>query len=148
MGVHPGLGQGTAGQLRSAKVPFLRRIVSIDQTPHATVDQLEAILARADEVPDEMLDAATAEVHPGDPGIIIYTSGTRAHPKAALHKNSTPVVQTWRGAKALGLTPRDHLMSRFQYFWSGGYTMTLGGQRTEERRRGRGGGRTCGTRGV
>src|SRR3546814_14960313 len=79
--------------------------------PYTTLFRsLEAILARADEVPDEMLDAATAEVHPGDPGIIIYTSGTSANPKAVLHKNSTPVVQSWRWAKALGLTPDDKLM--------------------------------------
>src|SRR3546814_20191014 len=32
---HPELGQGPAGQLRSAKFPFLRPIASIDHTPHA-----------------------------------------------------------------------------------------------------------------
>src|SRR3546814_12956859 len=33
---HPELGQGTAGQLRSAQFPFLRRLVSTDHTPPAT----------------------------------------------------------------------------------------------------------------
>ena len=68
-----------------------------------------------------------AEVHPHDPGIIIYTSGTSAYPKAVLHTNGTPVIQSWRWAAALGLTVDDKLLSRFPYFWSGGFTMTLGG---------------------
>ena len=76
---------------------------------------------------DELLDAAMAEVHPHDPGIIIYTSGTSANPKGVLHANGTPVIQSWRWAKALGLTPDDKLLSRFPYFWSAGLTMTLGG---------------------
>ena len=68
-----------------------------------------------------------AEVHPRDPGIIIYTSGTSANPKGVLHTNGTPAIQSWRWGKALGLTPDDKLLSKFPYFWSAGLTMTLGG---------------------
>ena len=78
-------------------------------------------------MPDELLDAAMAEVHPRDPGIIIYTSGTSANPKGVLHANGTPVIQSWRWGKAMGLTPDDKLLSKFPYFWSAGLTMTLGG---------------------
>ena len=44
-----------------------------------------------------------------------------------LHTNGTPVIQSWRWAAAMGLTPDDKLLSRFPYFWSAGLTMTLGG---------------------
>ena len=64
---------------------------------------------------------------PGDPGIVIYTSGTSANPKAVLHANGTPIIQSWRWAEALGLTDDDTVLSRFPYFWSGGFAMTLGG---------------------
>jgi fatty-acyl-CoA synthase len=124
---HPDLAAGPPGQLRSPAFPFLRRIVSHGASPHDAVDAWDDIVARAGEVPDEILDAAMAQVHPRDAGIIIYTSGTSAHPKAVLHANGTPMIQSWRWAEALGLTPDDVVLSRFPYFWSGGFAMTLGG---------------------
>jgi fatty-acyl-CoA synthase len=124
---HPELAEGRPGQLRSASFPFLRRIVSLDATPHGTVEAWGDFVGRAGEVSDELLDAARSEVHPRDSGIIIYTSGTSAHPKAVLHANGTPVIQSKRWAQALGLTTDDVLLSRFPYFWSGGFAMTLGG---------------------
>ena len=124
---HPELAEGVAGQLWSTAFPFLRRIVSLNPAPQETVETWDDLLARAAEVPDELLDAAMAEVHPHDPGIIIYTSGTSANPKGVLHTTGTPVIQSWRWAEAMGLTPDDKLLSRFPYFWSAGFTMTLGG---------------------
>ena len=124
---HPELASGEPGQLRSTAFPFLRRIVSLDPSPHASVEPWDDLIGRADDVPEELLDTAMAEVHPRDPGIIIYTSGTSALPKGVLHANGTPVIQSWRWAKALGLTTDDKLLSKFPYFWSAGLTMTLGG---------------------
>jgi fatty-acyl-CoA synthase len=124
---HPELAAGEPGRLRSTTFPFLRRIVSLGPTGRPSVETWDDTVARAAEVPDELLDAAMAEVHPRDPGIIIYTSGTSAHPKGVLHTNGTPVIQSKRWAAALGLTPDDKLLSRFPYFWSAGFTMTLGG---------------------
>ncbi len=124
---HPELAEGTAGRLRSTTFPFLRRIVSLDACAHETVESWGDVVAQADDVSEEILDMAMAEVHPRDPGIIVYTSGTSAHPKGVLHANGTPVIQSWRWAKALGLRSDDKLLSRFPYFWSAGFTMTLGG---------------------
>ncbi len=124
---HPELGGGQPGQLRSPAFPHLRRIVSREHNPPDGVDAWGLLLAGADDVTDQILDATMAEVHPRDPGIIIYTSGTSAHPKAVLHANGTPIIQGWRWAEALGLTNDDIVLSRFPYFWSGGFAMTLGG---------------------
>ncbi len=123
----PSSREGVPGRLRSTAFPFLRRIVSLDPATHETVERWDDLVARADEVSDELLDAVMADVHPHDPGIIIYTSGTSANPKGVLHTNGTPVIQSWRWGKALGLTPDDKLLSKFPYFWSAGLTMTLGG---------------------
>ena len=124
---HPDLAEGIPGKLRSTAFPFLRGIVSLDAAPQDTIESWDEFLARADDISESLLNAVMAEVHPHDPGIIIYTSGTSAHPKAVLHTNGTPVIQSWRWAAALGLTVEDKLLSRFPYFWSGGFTMTLGG---------------------
>ena len=52
-----------------------------------------------------VLDAAAASVVPSDDALIIYTSGTTAHPKAVLHRQRGPVVQSWRWREQLGLDP-------------------------------------------
>jgi len=124
---HPELARGVPGQLQSVAFPFLRRIVSLDPATPETVEHWDDVIARAAEVPEDLLDAAMAQVHPRDPGLIIYTSGTSANPKGVLHSNGTPVIQSWRWGKAMGLTPDDKLLSKFPYFWSAGLTMTLGG---------------------
>lgn len=124
---HPELAEGEPGRLRSTAFPFLRRIVSLDPAPGPTVETWDDLVGRADQISEDVLDAAMAEVHPRDDGILIYTSGTSANPKGVLHANGTPVIQSWRWAKALGLTADDKLLSRFPYFWSAGFTMTLGG---------------------
>lgn len=124
---HPELGEGVPGRLRSTSFPYLRRIVSLDPARQETVEQWDDLVAGGAQVSEEVLDAVMREVHPRDPGIIVYTSGTSANPKGVLHTNGTPVIQSWRWGKALGLTPDDKLLSRFPYFWSAGLTMTLGG---------------------
>lgn len=124
---HPGLGVGTPGHLQSVAFPFLRRIITLGDSSSDAVEAWDDFVAHATGVSDELLDAALAEVCPDDPGIIIYTSGTSANPKAVLHKNGTTPIQSWRWASALGLVPDDVVLSRFPYFWSGGLTMTLGG---------------------
>ncbi len=124
---HPELAEGAPGKLRSTSFPFLRGIVSLEPASQRTIESWDEFLGEAEQIPEVLLDAAMAEVHPHDPGIIIYTSGTSAYPKAVLHTNGTPVIQSWRWAAALGLTVDDKLLSRFPYFWSGGFTMTLGG---------------------
>lgn len=124
---HPELAEGAAGRLRSGAFPSLRRIVSLDPASQDTVELWDDLVAAGGDVSDELLDAAISEVHPRDPGIIVYTSGTSANPKGVLHTNGTPVIQGWRWGKAMGLTPDDKLLSKFPYFWSAGLTMTLGG---------------------
>ena len=125
---HPELARGRSGTA-ALDAPSRSSGASSRSTrrPQETVERWDDLVARADEVPDELLDAAMAEVHPHDPGIIIYTSGTSANPKGVLHANGTPAIQSWRWGKALGLTPDDKLLSKFPYFWSAGLTMTLGG---------------------
>jgi cytochrome P450/acyl-CoA synthetase (AMP-forming)/AMP-acid ligase II len=124
---HPEVAQSAPNQIRSVAFPFLRHIVSLDTEPTGPVQSWDDFMAGADVVTEDLLDAAMSEVHPRDPGIIIYTSGTSANPKGVVHTNGTPVIQSWRWAEALGLTAEDKLLSNFPYFWSAGWTMTLGG---------------------
>ena len=110
------------------ELPFLRRVVELqvhgDGPPRfgTWADFLQAGAA----VSDELLDAAAAQVLPSDAGIVIYTSGTTAHPKAVMHNQRTPVLQSWRVGDHVRLTPDDRVASSFPYFWSAGFAMGMG----------------------
>jgi len=81
---------------RFARLPFLRRVVELNVRggggePH--FEPWSDFLASGESVSDELLDAAASQVAPSDAGIVIYTSGTTAHPKAVMHNQRTPVLQ-------------------------------------------------------
>lgn len=114
---HPALGEDP---VRSPAFPHLRRVVCLG-------GQWDSFIAAGDAVSKDVLEAAVASVHPCDDGLIIYTSGTTAHPKAVLHANRAPVLQAWRWAEQLRLTPQDRVWSSFPFFWTAGLAMVLGG---------------------
>jgi acyl-CoA synthetase (AMP-forming)/AMP-acid ligase II len=92
----------------------------------AALEPWEALLALASDVPDEQLDAISAEVAPSDDAMIIYTSGTTSMPKGVLHMQRAPVIQSWRFAELMGLSPDDRLLTAFPFFWTAGICMSLG----------------------
>ena len=77
-------------------------------------------------VEDELLEAMGREVGPSDDGVIIYTSGTTAHPKGVLHLQRAPVIQSWRFAELMNLSPDDVVWTAQPFFWTAGMTMSLG----------------------
>ena len=124
---HPEIGAGTAGALRCAALPQLRRVVSLDDGPvHGGVEALGAFQSRGESVPDALLDAAAAEVYPADDGLLIYTSGTTANPKGVLHFQRAPVIQSWRFAELMRLEPDDRVFTAQPFFWTAGIAMSLG----------------------
>ena len=103
------------GQLQSARLPSLRAIVLWESaqasgTTHLTQLRLNGAqaLARGDRLPPE---------RPGDPVIIVYTSGTTGHPKGAMHShqvlrnaaNIARVMHVEPGDVVLGHMPLYHV---------------------------------------
>src|SRR5205823_5534077 len=70
---YPGLADGE----RVPDLPFLRRVVPLSRW--------ESFVAEGAAISGALVDAAAAQVEPSDHGIVIYTSGTTAHPKGVLH---------------------------------------------------------------
>jgi fatty-acyl-CoA synthase len=125
---HPGVGDAEPGRIAVARFPHLRRIVCVGAHPGPrSVDTWDGVVAAGAAVDDELLDAGAASVVPSDDALIIYTSGTTAHPKAVLHRHRGPVVQSWRWAEQLGLDPSDRVWSPFPFFWTAGLAFVLGG---------------------
>jgi fatty-acyl-CoA synthase len=125
---HPGVGDAEPGRISVAPFPHLRRVVCVgDVSGPRSVDGWDAVVAGGAAVRDEVLDAAAASVVPSDDALIIYTSGTTAHPKAVLHRHRGPVVQSWRWREQLALDPSDRVWSPFPFFWTAGLAFVLGG---------------------
>jgi fatty-acyl-CoA synthase len=125
---HPGVGVAEPGRISVAPFPHLRRVVCVgDVSGPRSVEGWDAVVAGGAAVGDEVLDAAAASVVPSDDALIIYTSGTTAHPKAVLHRHRGPVVQSWRWREQLALDPSDRVWSPFPFFWTAGLAFVLGG---------------------
>jgi fatty-acyl-CoA synthase len=125
---HPGVGDAEPGRIADSRFPHLRRIVCVGTfAGPRSVDAWDGVVAAGAAVGDDVLDAAAASVVPSDDALIIYTSGTTAHPKAVLHRHRGPVVQSWRWAEQLGLDPSDRVWSPFPFFWTAGLAFVLGG---------------------
>jgi fatty-acyl-CoA synthase len=125
---HPGIGDAEPGHIAVAGFPHLRRLVSVGPASGPrSVDAWETVVDAGAALDDAVLDAASASVVPSDDALIIYTSGTTAHPKAVLHRHRGPVMQSWRWKEQLGLHPADRVWSPFPFFWTAGLAFVLGG---------------------
>ena len=128
---HGGLPGSVAGRLRWEALPHLRRIVCLGEGAERAAEEFgieseSEFLAHGHDVSDEILDAGVAQVHPADDGLLIYTSGTTAHPKGVLHRQRAPVIQSWRFAEAMGLSADDIVLTAQPFFWTAGIAMSLG----------------------
>lgn len=124
---HPELASCAPGRIRCAALPSLRRLVCTgsERVPDAAESWRE-IEELGDDVPDALVDALSDEVTPCDDGMLIYTSGTTAHPKGVLHRQRAAVIQSWRFAELLGLRAPDRVFTAQPFFWTAGIAMSLG----------------------
>jgi acyl-CoA synthetase (AMP-forming)/AMP-acid ligase II len=102
------------------RLPYLRDVVALGSG-------WDAFLAAGDAVSDELVADRAACVTPGDPALIVYTSGTTAEAKGILHAHRGPALQSWRFVRHLALGPDDRVWSAFPFFWSAGFAMVMGG---------------------
>jgi len=124
---HPEIAEGVPGQIRCAALPQLRRVACLGiESPRGAVETWEGLLARADGVSDALLDAVVAEVEPSDDGVLIYTSGTTAHPKGVLHLQRAGILQGWRFAEILLFEEGDRVFTTYPFFWTAGIAMSIG----------------------
>ena len=128
LAAHPGVAGAGPGPLRLAELPHLRHVVVIGHgRPPGALCGWDAVIEEGRSMPDDLVDASIAEVHPADDAIIVYTSGTTAVPKAVVHMHRAPVVQFYRFQDQMRLDPADRVWSSFPFFWTAGFAMALGG---------------------
>jgi acyl-CoA synthetase (AMP-forming)/AMP-acid ligase II len=71
------------------------------------------------------LAAVEAEVAPADPAVLVYSSGSTADPKGALHSHGTLVRHSANLNQFRDLRPDDRIFSPMPFFWVGGLVFSL-----------------------
>jgi fatty-acyl-CoA synthase len=123
---HPEIVTAAPGRLRCPALPALRGGAVLGGDRLGAIAGWDEFVAAGTGVADELLDEVAAEVTPADDGVIIYTSGTTAHPKGVLHFQRAPVIQSWRFADYMQLAADDVVWTAQPFFWTAGMTMSLG----------------------
>lgn len=124
----PGLECQEPGRLHVPGLPFLRAVFAWDGEGRAWAGDAAA-LAEGRDIPagldDGFLHAAEAQVAPADPAAILYSSGSTADPKGAVHSHAGLLGQARRLAGLRDLGAEDRAWSPMPFFWVGGLVYAL-----------------------
>jgi acyl-CoA synthetase (AMP-forming)/AMP-acid ligase II len=115
------------GRLADAHYPYLRHVAALGPAEEASgIASWDAFLQTGDDVDDALLDAVTSQVHPSDPAVVVYSSGTTAHPKGVLHNHRAVSLQFWVQAQLFGRDERTRVWCALPLFWTAGMNVALG----------------------
>jgi fatty-acyl-CoA synthase len=112
-------------EVTSSRLPFLRRAVCIDDAPAGAFESWPAFL-KDNLAPSALLEAVAAEIAPTDRGLVFFSSGTTARPKAIVHAHRAAALMCWRWRHIFALDPDVRTWSANGFFWSGNFAMALG----------------------
>lgn len=125
--LHPELRSERSGVLQVNGLPALRRVVCLDETRGlAGIESWENFLAEGAAIPDSLIDALAAQVHPSDDAVVIYSSGSTGSPKAVLHRHRAACLQQWRGVVIHRVAEAERVWSMNPIFWSAGFAFFMG----------------------
>jgi acyl-CoA synthetase (AMP-forming)/AMP-acid ligase II len=118
----------SAGEVRSTRLPFLRRAVCIDDgsPPQGAFESWRDFVAGDLKAPAALVDAIDAEIAPADRGLVFFSSGSTAKPKAILHSHRAATLQSWRWPRILALDPDVRSWAANGFFWSGNFAQVMG----------------------
>ncbi len=126
--VAPGLGRQKADALRVRELPQLRR-VCVHGTPGrgwaSSVRELESAADADPAIDDAFLAEVESCVTPADPMVIIYSSGSTADPKGAVHSHGSLIRHSYNLTSYRDLVADDRIFSPMPFFWVGGFVFTL-----------------------
>ncbi|MER7687232.1 class I adenylate-forming enzyme family protein [Streptomyces sp. NPDC097610] len=120
-----GLVGSSPGRLHDPEVPHLRSIRLTGRSTRAWAERFDIRTEDGDEeiggVDDRLLQAVEAEVTPADPGVVVFTSGTTADPKAVVHSQGAVLRKTAPKADAaLNAIFGGRVLCLMPFFWIGG----------------------------
>jgi len=129
----PELASADGPPLHVASLPFLREVRVFAGhgdadgrrwTSGSTAD-LGELADRTASIDEAFLREVESEVTPADPMVVVYSSGSTAEPKGAIHTHGTVLGHAANLNAMRDLVPEDRIYSPMPYFWVGGLVFTL-----------------------
>jgi fatty-acyl-CoA synthase len=112
-----------------AGLPYLSHVASLGGGEGT--DPWKDFLARGAGISQAQVDARAAANMPADPGVLFFSSGSTAKPKGILSAHRGVTLQLWRWPKWYLARPNEiRMWSANGFFWSGNFSMALGGALT------------------
>ncbi len=124
----PALASQKAEALAVPELPCLRRVWvwgDCDRAWARPVRALEQAAEAASGIDAAFLASVEACVTPADPLVVIYSSGSTADPKGAIHTHGTLVRHSFNLNRFRDLVPEDRAFSPMPFFWVGGLVFSL-----------------------
>ncbi|MEZ5179842.1 MAG: AMP-binding protein [Acidimicrobiales bacterium] len=121
----PGVVDQEHEHLLLGEQPYLRSVWTWDAEPRSWCGDLADLVARGKAVDDDLLAEVESEVHPADPMVVVYSSGSTADPKGAVHSHGAVVRHAHNLGQMRDLLPDDVLYTPMPLFWVGGFSFSL-----------------------
>lgn len=121
----PGLAGATNEAVFTESHPYLRSVWALGEPGRPWAGRMEDLAARGAGVTDGLLENVEAEVTPADPMVVVYSSGSTAAPKGAVHSHGAVVRHAHNLWQFRDLTADDVLYTPMPLFWVGGLSFTL-----------------------
>jgi acyl-CoA synthetase (AMP-forming)/AMP-acid ligase II len=113
------------GRLALAELPYLRQVVVWGDGARSWATGVDEFLARAETIQPALLAEIEAEVRPADAMLIIYSSGSTAEPKGAIHSHGAVIRHAFNLNTMRDVCPGDVVYSPMPFFWVGGVVFVL-----------------------
>lgn len=126
--VAPGLRRLATPDLVLTELPCLRQVYVWGECDRRWARSSSELLETADADPRfdaDFLARCEAGVAPSDPMITIYSSGSTADPKGAVHSHGGVIRHSYNLNSYRDLTPEDRVFSPMPFFWVGGFVFSL-----------------------
>ena len=112
--------------LRVRALPYLRAVRVWGDFDRAWAgDGPSGLAAAAADIDDAHLAEVERCVTPADPLVVIYSSGSTANPKGAIHSHGTLIRHAYSLNEFRELDARDRVYTPMPFFWVGGFVYGL-----------------------
>jgi acyl-CoA synthetase (AMP-forming)/AMP-acid ligase II len=123
--VAPALDGQAHGRIAITSHPYLRTVWVWGDADRPWAGSVDDLVAGGRALDRELLVAVEAEVTPADHAVIVYSSGSTADPKGAIHSHGAMVRHAHNLWQFRDLRDDDVLYTPMPLFWVGGLSWTL-----------------------